>query len=122
MIDKPLPAFRPIGAPLDVDDAALDAVNARLGVPVLARTEPRPAIAQSPPAAALPVFTAQPAAVPVEKLSVMVPDYLGAAIRLKAAETRTTVRYVVMEALAAHGFTIAAADMVPDGRRKGPRP
>lgn len=121
MSDKPLPSFRPIGAPLDVDDAALDAVNARLGVPVLARSEPRPASVPMAPAAAPPPVTHEAAAVPLEKLSLMVPDYLGAAIRLRAAETRTTVRHIVMEALAAHGFTIAEADMVPDGRRRSPR-
>ena len=104
MSDKaPLPPFRTIAAPLDeVDDKALDAVNQRLGVPVLQRQDGHPV----------------PGPVEIEKLTFEVPVYLGQAIRKSAVEQRASVRHIVMLALRGAGFEIRDGDMVTDGRRR----
>lgn len=112
MADKRRLPFRSIGDALDIDDAALDAVNARLGVPQMVRPvadtprklEPStPAIEQARPAP--------------EKLTVELPGYLMDTLRITAAERRTSIRHVIMLALKTGGFAIADADLVPDGRR-----
>lgn len=127
MSDKPLPSFRSIGSPLDVDDAALDRVNAKLGVPTLTRSEPasvpRPRLNRAKHAdeAALPEasrMAVAPARTASEKLTIEIPDYLGQAIRRAAVADRKTARHVVMEALKAAGFTVEDVDLVPDGRRR----
>lgn len=112
MSDKPLPAFRSIGAPLDVDDAALDRLNAKLGVPTMTRptaTARTPADRHEAPRA------------PLEKLTIELPGYLMDALRRTALDGRTTVRHVVMLALKANGFAVAEADIIPDGRRQRQR-
>lgn len=100
--DKPN-RFRSIAVPLDVDDVALEAVNARLGVPTLTR----------------PVATAEPPPLraALEKLTIEVPTYLSDAIKREALDRRTTARHVVMTALKAQGFEVHDADLVADGRR-----
>jgi hypothetical protein len=45
------------------------------------------------------------------------PAYLATALKIKAAQERTSVRYLIMKALRASGFEINDADMVEDGRR-----
>lgn len=120
MSDKPLPSFRSIAAPLDVDDAALDSINARLGVPTLTRPQ-----TGDVPNRKLYRFkadkeeaeSAAPERAPLEKLTIEIPVYLSDALKRSALETRTTVRHVVMSALKATGFEVAAVDLVPDGRR-----
>lgn len=128
MSEKPLPSFRPIASPLDVDDAALEAINQKLGVPTLTR----PAIAQNvrqtvtetppraEPVAAEPALPS-PARAAAEKLTIEIPTYLGDAIRQAAVMDRKTARHVVMEALRQAGFRVDGADLVPDGRRKRSR-
>jgi hypothetical protein len=134
-MSAPRPTFRPITAPLDVDDAALSRLNDQLGVPSLVKSPPeRPAIApeaaqDSPkqetrpsPSRTAPDAprTKKPAIQelgPVEKLSVELPGYLTDAMRRHAAEHRTSVRHIVMRGLAALGFEIASGDLVPDARR-----
>lgn len=122
MSDKPLPSFRSIAAPLDVDDAALDAINEKLGVPVMTRpAAPKAsAISECPVPAAVPAPS--PARAPAEKLTIEIPVYLGDAIRQAAVADRKTARHVVMEALQKAGFDIDDADLVPDGRRSRRRP
>lgn len=122
MSDKPLPAFRPIGSPLDVPDAALDAINAKLGVPTM--TRPGATKAAAVPERSVPavVPAPSPARAPAEKLTIEIPDYLGHAIRQAAVADRKTARHVVMEALKIAGFSIDDADLVPDGRRNRGRP
>lgn len=110
MSDKPLPSFRQIASPLDVDDAALDSINQKLGVPTLTRPK---SDAAKPKAPAI----AEPARAPVEKLTIEIPAYLGDAIRRDAVGSRKTARHVVMEALKAAGYKIEDVDLVPDGRR-----
>lgn len=134
------PTFRPIAAPLDVDDGALARLNEQLGVPVLVKSAPeRPATGQgtahdSPKPEPRPSPTrkateppvdkkpAQTTPGPVEKLSVELPGYLTDAMKRHAAEHRTSVRHVVMRGLAAIGFDIAPPDLVPDARRLPRKP
>lgn len=114
MSEKPLPMFRSIAEPLDVDDAALDRVNSELGVPTLTRpvANNRRGKTKEPMAAkALPVRS------PLEKLTIELPGYLMDALRRSALDERTTVRHVVMLALKANGFEVLEPDLVPDGRR-----
>lgn len=59
--------------------------------------------------------SSQPA--PVRRLAVELPDYLFTAISKKAAEEGTTKRYIVLEALRAHGFVVNDIDFSEDGRR-----
>jgi len=131
----PRPTFRPIAAPLDVDDAALGRLNEQLGVPALVRApaerpaggqgEPQDSPAQetSPSPARPPQDSPRakkPAVAipgPVEKLSVELPGYLTDAMKRQAVENRTSLRHIVMRGLAALGFEIAPGDLVPDARR-----
>jgi hypothetical protein len=98
MYEKSAPSFRRIAAPLDVDDAALDRINVQLGVPTLtkpvanAKPERRTKSATPAPVDAAPIRAA------LEKLTVEIPSYLA-------------------DAMKDAGFAIAAADLVPDGRR-----
>jgi hypothetical protein len=115
MSEKPLPMFRSIAEPLDVDDAALDRVNTELGVPTLTRPvansgggkRKQPAAGKAPPVRS-----------PLEKLTIELPNYLMDALRRSALDERTTVRHVVMLALKAKGFELLEPDLVPDGRRQ----
>jgi len=112
MTEKPLPSFRHIAAPLDVDDAALDRLNTTLGVPTL--TKP---VANKRPSAE-PRAPAQDLRASLEKLTVEIPAYVMDAVKRTAFERRTTVRHVILTALKAEGFEVADGDLVPDGRRR----
>ena len=145
-MSKPAPVFRPISAPLDVPDEALNALGDRLGVPTMVKPEqppaPIPAAAPAPtpaarygaqPAVATPVAAVQsPAALkaaeapahsqiegpsPQEKLTIELPAYLAQALRRDCAERRLTQRYLVLQGLQAIGYAIEPADLVPDHRR-----
>lgn len=130
MSDKPLPSFKSIAAPLDVDDAALDRVNAKLGVPTLTRSEaPPPEKSQlllykpeKEVAIADAARTAPPTRAASEKLTIEIPGYLGDAIRQAAVTDRKTARHVVMVALKRAGFRVDDADLIPDGRRNRGKP
>ncbi len=117
MSEKPLPSFRSIAAPLDVDDAALDRINTQLGVPTLTKpvANAKPERKEKSPAPA-PV-AAEDVRAPLEKLTIEVPAYLADAMKRAALDKRTTVRHLVMTALKKSGFEIAASDLVADGRR-----
>lgn len=111
MSEKPT-KFRPIAAPLDVDDAALDLVNHQLGVPTL--TKP---VANSAAADLAGAVRMEPVRAPLEKLTIELPAYLADALRREAVGRRTTARHLVMLALRNDGFEVGEADLVPDGRR-----
>lgn len=114
MSDKSIPSFRSIAAPLDVDDAALDRINERLGVPTLSKP---PASQKSSEAADTDSEEMAGARAAMEKLTIEMPAYLVDAMKRVALDRRTTVRHVVLAAIRASGFEIADADMVTDGRR-----
>lgn len=132
------PNFRPVAAPLDVTDSALEKLNESLRMPSMVKSaagspaiahqpfqdeskeEPRPSPSRKSPA----IKKSAPASKPVEpaiRLSVMVPAYLSDAVNLRAASERSTVRHIVMQALSAFGFEVNPADLIPDGRRPSPR-
>lgn len=121
MSEKPSLSFRSIGAPLDVDDAALERINDEMGVPALTapsiarERKARPA-EKAEPSAAKPLMRA-----PLEKLTIEVPSYLADDLKRAALDQRVSVRHLVLLALLKSGFDIAAADMVPDGRRSASR-
>lgn len=111
------PTFRPIAAPLPVDDLALERVNERLGVPTMVRPKALPPATEPVPVA--PHAAIQPAFPPrtQEKLTTELPLYLMDALKQEAARRRVSVRYLVMLGLQATGFTIQPEDLVPDARR-----
>jgi hypothetical protein len=55
---------------------------------------------------------------PVRRMAVDLPVYLISAIRKRAAEEETTIRYVVTRALRKDGFTVESRDLIEDGRRE----
>lgn len=137
-MSKTAPTFRPITTPLDVDDAALDKLNDRLGVPTMvpARAQPIAEAKGSPEeepkvnGSGTPspsrtnergvkktTAAAMPPRGPVEKLTIELPGYLTDALKHDALKRRTTARHVVMLGLQALGFQIKPEDLVPDARR-----
>lgn len=106
------PEFRPI-APLAVDDRELERLSDSLGVPKLVRSSASRVEAKPTPS---PVPSPAPRRA-IDKLTLELPGYLVDAMKLEAVRSRTSVRYVVMAALAKAGYSIEAADLVPDGRR-----
>lgn len=54
---------------------------------------------------------------PTRKFTLDMPDYVIDAINLKAVETKSTSRHIVLRGLRAIGFTIRDEDMPADGRR-----
>ena len=109
------PNFRPI-QPLDANDAELDRVNERLGVPTMVRPAPK-SLLPSPPA---PIANAVRIATPPrrqEKLTTRLPGYLVDAMKVAALERRTTVRHIMLLALKDTGFVIEPEDLSPDARK-----
>lgn len=50
-------------------------------------------------------------------LNVEVPDYVWVALKSRAAQNFTSVRYHILKLLTQDGIEIAEADLVEDGRR-----
>jgi hypothetical protein len=130
------PSFRQIGTPLDVSDAALEKLNDDLRVPTLVKSPDRSPVSGQGVSQDKPRATPRPSpsrkaeneprvknsAVagdpePVPRLHVELPGYLHDAMRLYAAQHRSSLRHIILQGLAAMGFAIEAADLIPDGRR-----
>ena len=60
---------------------------------------------------------AEPAAERMATLKVVIPDELWNALRHQALDRRVTVKYLVMEALAAKGYDVDLSKVSEDGRR-----
>jgi hypothetical protein len=58
---------------------------------------------------------------PVERLTFEIPGYLTDAMRLDAAKNRSSLRHIILRGLAAIGYEVAEADLVPDARRRPPK-
>ena len=72
---------------------------------------PQEALLPTPP-------TAAPfASIDVCKINFEAPGYLGTALKIQAAQLRTSVRHVILKALKEAGFEVRDADMIEDGRR-----
>jgi hypothetical protein len=132
-MNKPAPRFRRIASPLeDVSDDDLSKLVDRLGVPSLVKPEQPPTpvpLAQAATAGNsgnaatvnevkqdAPALTMKAQATALERVSVDLPEYLYGAMRMRVAEERTTMRYLVMQGLQAIGFAIDPSDFVSDGR------
>jgi hypothetical protein len=99
------PAQTPPVAPQTAPDASNDAPGA-------APTAPSPAKRAKAKTTVL-----QPGKPDTDlKLSVMVPRYVGKALRLRAADEDCTVRHLVLQGLQAIGIPVKDADLNPDGR------
>jgi hypothetical protein len=80
---------------------------------------PAPAIA-SPGMATAPSdasFEEAPARTPMKTLNVELPDYVWTALKIRAAERKTSVRYVIMDALRRDGIAINEIDMIDASQR-----
>ena len=109
------PNFRPI-QPLDANDAELDRVNERLGVPTMVRPTPKSLPVSQATSMARAVRIATPPR-RQEKLTTRLPGYLVDAMKVTALERRTTVRHILLLALKDAGFPIEAEDLSPDARK-----
>ncbi|MFD0986104.1 hypothetical protein [Methyloligella solikamskensis] len=90
------PNFSSLDLP-KADDDTLDAYAKSRGVPTLTRkTKPR---------------------APSVTIRTDVPDYLAQAMRIEAAKSRSTLRYLILKALKNDGWKIEDGDIVEDGRR-----
>lgn len=69
------------------------------------------------PTSASKVVAARDARSPSKPLTIDVPDYLRTALKVDAARTGVSVRYLVLMALAQDGYDIDVADLIEDGRR-----
>ena len=98
-VAQPVVVSSPTPAPAPVEEGAAAPAEVNTPKPVVKRARK----------------SSQPA--PVRRLAVELPDYLFAAISKKAAEEGTTKRFIVLEALRAHGFVVNDIDFSEDGRR-----
>jgi len=73
-----------------------------------------PAIAPVPPDV---MFDEAPARTPMKTLNVELPDYVWTALKIRAAERKTSVRHVIMDALRRDGIAINEIDMVDASQR-----
>jgi hypothetical protein len=58
---------------------------------------------------------------PLEPLRIDVPEYLARELRVKCAEHKVTIAYLVMSALRREGFHIEDKDLVKDRYKRGRR-
>jgi hypothetical protein len=58
---------------------------------------------------------------PLEPLRIDVPEYLARALRVRCAEEKVTIAYLVMAALRKDGFSIEDKDLVKDRYKRGKR-
>ena len=58
---------------------------------------------------------------PLEPLRIDVPEYLARELRVRCAEQKVTIAYLVMSALRKDGFKIEDKDLVKDRYRRGRR-
>lgn len=108
--------FAPI-AP-DIDDGKLERLAAEKGVSALVK--PVGEGAGHKPATAEHKKDTADAGTPrseMKSLNLELPAYVWTELKIRAAQRQTSLKHVVMTALVQDGVTIAAVDMVEDGRR-----
>ena len=123
---QPAPRPRPRISPEDAQQLAVatsdlgftrpsSAPEAKAQEPAPQPVEAAPApITQEPKA---PLAPAAPAAAKGTALKFEVPDQVWTALRQEALNRRVTVKYLVLEALAAKGYNVDLAAVPEDGRR-----
>jgi hypothetical protein len=62
-------------------------------------------------------FDEAPARTPMKTLNVELPDYVWTALKIRAAERKTSVRHVIMDALRRDGIAINEIDMIDASQR-----
>ena len=126
---QPAPRPRPRISPKDAQQLAVatsdlgftrpsSAPEARAEEPLQPPAEPIPAVAPAAPTAQEPKAPFAPAA-PAKgtALKFEVPDTVWTALRQDALNRRVTVKYLVLEALAAKGYNVDLSAVPEDGRR-----
>jgi hypothetical protein len=110
------PAFQSVE--LDTMDQRLEVKAVEKGIPTLVSPAPAaaPAVAARKRARAGDAALSTPLAA-TKPLNVQVPDYAWVAIKVRAAQERVSIRYVIMSALRGAGFEIKDVDMHEGGRR-----
>jgi hypothetical protein len=96
----------------DTDEPAQAPAPAPAPAPTTSLTPRSPAKAQKKPG---PVV--EPAAEKMATLKVAIPDGVWNTLRHEALDRRVTVKYLVLEALAAKGYQVDLAAIAEDGRR-----
>jgi hypothetical protein len=126
---QPAPRPRPRISPEDAQQLAVatsdlgftrpsSAPEARAEEPLQPPTEPIPAVAPAAPTAQEPKAPLVPAATAKgTALKFEVPDTVWTALRQEALNRRVTVKYLVLEALAAKGYNVDLSAVPEDGRR-----
>jgi hypothetical protein len=112
----PRPAFQSIE--LDPIDERIEARAAAKGIPTLVSPDIQP-IDVSQTASAMP-GPSQERGTPRSRMKsskMEFPDYLMHALKQRALDDNCSVRFLLLQALRASGFTIDDADMIEDGRR-----
>lgn len=126
---QPAPRPRPRISPEDAQQLAVatsdlgftrpsSAPEARAEEPLQPPAESIPAVAPAAPTAQQPKAPLAPAA-PAKgtALKFEVPDTVWTALRQEALNRRVTVKYLVLEALAAKGYNVDLSAVPEDGRR-----
>jgi hypothetical protein len=108
------PAFQSVE--LDTLDQRLQAKAVEKGIPTLVAPAPGAASAVTARKGARNAADSTPLAA-TKPLNVQVPDYAWVAIKIRAAQERVSIRYVIMSALRAAGIEIKDVDMHEGGRR-----
>ncbi|AXK81533.1 hypothetical protein DW352_14030 [Pseudolabrys taiwanensis] len=91
-----------------------------LPAPASAAGTPATPLIASPAIAAAPfdvLFDEAPARTPMKTLNVELPDYVWTALKIRAAERKTSVRHVIMDALRRDGIAINEIDMIDASQR-----
>jgi hypothetical protein len=123
MMKSQRPAFMPLS--VDDQDDKLERLAREKGVGTMVKppsapqegekgarvARPEPVILPEPPA-----HGATPRS-RMKTTNLELPDYVWTELKIRAAHRQTSVRHVVMTALAKDGITIVDADMIEDGRR-----
>ena len=114
---QPAPRPRPLTSSEDAQQLAAAAGDLGFTRPSTAPDVQResPAVEPATPRAQAPKTPIAPAKLPALKFEV--PDEVWIALRQEALNRRVTVKYLVLEALAAKGYNVNLSDVPEDGRR-----
>jgi hypothetical protein len=133
MTQAPRPVFHPVSATAEVSDEELARFSASQGVRTLVKPAAQASAVAQEIAQDAPIEPARTPPVPKKgaatkktaapappqndlKLSVMVPRYVGKALRQRAVDDDCTVRHLVLRGLQAIGIDVKEADLNPDAR------
>jgi hypothetical protein len=116
---QPAPRPRPLTNSGDAQQLAAASVDLGFTRP---STAPTPEVRRDPPTPEPVTPTAQAPKSPIAlgkgaALKFEVPDEVWTALRQEALNRRVTVKYLVLEALAAKGYNVNLSDVPEDGRR-----